>query len=87
VLLQHEALRQGVAEVDAPDAEALLLPDTAVSTLDALESLTRQRGKPVLTANQVTIWQALRLAGCEAADPRLGILAEAALPRVGRALD
>jgi maleate cis-trans isomerase len=80
VLLQPEALRREIAGVDGSDAEAVLLPDTAVSTLHLLESLTHQQGKPVLTANQVTIWQALRLAGSQVADPRLGVLARRPLP-------
>lgn len=48
---------------DHPDAEALLMPDTALHTVRMLEALEERLGKPVLTANQVTIWQGMRLAG------------------------
>lgn len=58
------------AAADHPDAQALLLPDTALHTVDVLDALDARVGKPVLTANQVSIWQGLRLAG--AGGPRSG---------------
>lgn len=48
---------------DHPDAQALLIPDTAMHTLTVLPELEAALGKPVLTANQVTVWEGLRLAG------------------------
>ena len=45
------------------DAEAILIPDTALHTTAFLSELDDAVGKPVLTANQVTMWEALRLAG------------------------
>jgi maleate cis-trans isomerase len=57
-----------------PDAEAVLLPDTALHTVAWLEALNEACGKPVLTANQVTVWQALRLAGHPAKQRGLGRL-------------
>ncbi|WP_256839654.1 maleate cis-trans isomerase family protein [Ornithinimicrobium faecis] len=44
-------------------AEAILVPDTAMHTLAWLESLEHAAGVPVLTANQVTVWQGLSLLG------------------------
>jgi maleate cis-trans isomerase len=59
--------RERVLEVaeagDHPDADAVLLPDTALHTMAWLDDLEQRLGKPVLTANQVSIWQGLRLAG------------------------
>ncbi|MFE5819239.1 aspartate/glutamate racemase family protein [Streptomyces sp. NPDC056479] len=49
-------------EADTEDAEAVLLPDTALHTAAHIPALERELGKPVLTANQVTVWEALRLA-------------------------
>ncbi|WP_068278164.1 maleate cis-trans isomerase family protein [Aldersonia kunmingensis] len=46
---------------DDDAAEAVLLPDTAFHTAAHLELLEQRLGKPVLTANQVTVWEALRL--------------------------
>jgi maleate cis-trans isomerase len=48
---------------DTPASEALVVPDTALPTLDILAELEESLSKPVLTANQVTLWQAFRLAG------------------------
>ncbi|UFU02263.1 maleate cis-trans isomerase [Ruania suaedae] len=59
---------------DHPDAEALLIPDTAMHTLRELPRLEERLGKRVLTANQVTIWEALRLVGRQAHAPALGSL-------------
>lgn len=59
---------------DHPDAEALLLPDTALHTAAYLPELEAELGKPVLTANQVTVWEGLRLADRKVAAGRLGTL-------------
>ncbi|MCX5043677.1 maleate cis-trans isomerase [Aldersonia sp. NBC_00410] len=48
---------------DDPAAQAVLLPDTAFHTAAHLELLEQRLGKPVLTANQVTVWKSLRLVG------------------------
>jgi maleate cis-trans isomerase len=59
---------------DHPEAEAVLLPDTALHTAAHLPALEAALGKPVLTANQVTVWEGLRLAERKAASDRLGTL-------------
>ncbi|MFJ6697894.1 decarboxylase [Streptomyces sp. NPDC091272] len=59
---------------DHPDAQAVLLPDTALHTAEHLVELERELGKPVLTANQVTVWEGLRLAQRTVRAPRLGAL-------------
>lgn len=48
---------------DHPDADAVLVPDTAMRTFALVDRIEEKLGKPVLTANQVTIWEGLRLAG------------------------
>jgi maleate cis-trans isomerase len=48
---------------DHPDADAVLLPDTALHTAAWLDELEEAVGKPVLTANQVSVWEGLRLVG------------------------
>jgi maleate cis-trans isomerase len=52
-----------VAAADRPDADAVLVPDTALHTIEAIGALEQAAGKPVLTANQVSAWEGLRLAG------------------------
>lgn len=59
---------------DHPDAEVVLLPDTALHTAAYLPELEEILGKPVLTANQVTVWEGLRLAERQAWAPKLGTL-------------
>ena len=48
---------------DAPDAQALLIPETNIATSDAIPVIEERLGKPVLTAVQATVWHAARLAG------------------------
>jgi maleate cis-trans isomerase len=59
---------------DHPEAGAVLLPDTALHTAAYLPALEAAVGKPVLTANQVTVWEGLRLLGASAVCPALGTL-------------
>ncbi|MGH3411749.1 MAG: maleate cis-trans isomerase family protein [Marmoricola sp.] len=59
---------------DHPDAEALLLPDTALHTVAWLAELEEAVGKPVLAANQVTAWEGLRLLGTLSPREQLGTL-------------
>ncbi|SDI62175.1 Maleate cis-trans isomerase [Rhodococcus triatomae] len=59
---------------DHPDAQAVLLPDTAFHTAEHLEALDTHLGKPVLTANQVSVWEALRLVDAPLVRPGLGAL-------------
>ncbi|MDQ3150867.1 MAG: Asp/Glu racemase, partial [Actinomycetota bacterium] len=52
-----------VRSVDRRDADALFISCTNLPTYDIIEPLERALGKPVLTANQVTMWAALRAVG------------------------
>ena len=58
----------------ATDAEALLLPDTALHTASHIATLEKHLAKPVLTANQVSVWEALRLTTRKVNAPSLGAL-------------
>ncbi|TDC71928.1 maleate cis-trans isomerase [Actinomadura sp. GC306] len=63
-----------VAANDHPEAEAVLVPDTALHTVSWLDELEARVGKPVLTANQVSVWEGLRLAsGPGGLPPRTGL--------------
>jgi maleate isomerase len=55
-----------VRAADNPDAEALFISCTNLPTYDLMEPLEQALGKPVLTANQVTMWAALRAMGRDA---------------------
>ncbi|WP_127145552.1 maleate cis-trans isomerase family protein [Pelagibacterium montanilacus] len=53
------SLPQG--ERDVP----ILIPDTAINTLDRIEAFEEMTGRVVLTANQVTLWHGLGLVGAD----------------------
>jgi maleate cis-trans isomerase len=72
-LLRDDALAL-VGAAHHPAAEAVLVPDTALHTIAALEALEEVSGKPVLTANQVSAWEGMRLAGAPTTAPGLGEL-------------
>ncbi|GGZ22946.1 maleate cis-trans isomerase family protein [Streptomyces poonensis] len=59
---------------DHLDADALLVPNTALHTVSHLKTLESTLGKPVLTANQVSVWESLRLADRRVNAPQLGTL-------------
>lgn len=77
--LQRERVVSFVSSGDHPDAEAVLVPDTALHTIEWIEKLESAIGKPVLTANQVTMWEALKLANTLREQPALGHLFRASV--------
>lgn len=72
--LEPEQVIAMVKAADHPDAEAVLVPDTAMHTLAIVDELEAAVGKPVLTANQVTVWKGLQLLGPVPSLPGLGSL-------------
>ncbi|PXW35555.1 UNVERIFIED_CONTAM: maleate cis-trans isomerase [Williamsia faeni] len=72
--LGHDEVLELAHSNDSDDAEAILIPDTALHTVAWIEELEQALGKPVLTANQVTAWYGLRLAGKQVTNDRLGTL-------------
>jgi maleate cis-trans isomerase len=72
--LGREEVRRFVSGNDHPEAEAILVPDTALHTARWLEELEEAVGKPVLTANQVTFWEGLRISGSLRPQRGLGAL-------------
>jgi len=49
--------------IDRPDAEAIVLACTNWKTMDAIERLERELGKPVISTTQASLWAALRIIG------------------------
>jgi maleate cis-trans isomerase len=62
-LIPQATLEAAVAKAARSDVDALLIPDTALPTLHLIEDLERIADRPVLTANAVTLWHAMMLAG------------------------
>lgn len=50
-------------KIDRPDAEAIVLACTNWKTMDAIERLERELGKPVISTTQASVWAALRAIG------------------------
>ncbi len=73
-LLPVQQLLKIAEEIDVPESQALLFPCTSFSGLSLVEPLEALLGKPVLTANQVTLWQGMRLAGVNEPGPGFGAL-------------
>jgi maleate isomerase len=61
-------------QANTPDAEAVFLSGTGLPTVAVLETLEQDLKKPVLSSNQASLWQALRLAGVRQAIPGFGSL-------------
>jgi maleate cis-trans isomerase len=59
----EKLITKSAARLVSPNIEAILVPDTAVPSLHFLERMEASLGVTVLTANAVTIWDALRVAG------------------------
>ncbi len=69
-----DEVRQLAENTDTPDAEAVFVPCTGLRLSAHLEAMENRLGKPVLTANQVTSWHALRLMGVDTRLPKKGRL-------------
>ena len=61
-------------------AEAYFLSCANIRAIEVIEDLEALLERPVLTSNQLVIWQALRLAGIDDALPGLGRLGRTTLP-------
>ena len=64
-------------DVDTPEAEAIFISCTGLRTAAIIEDLEAALGKPIVTANQATLWHVATLAGATATTPTRGrLLAE-----------
>ena len=63
-----------VAEVDRADAQAVFISCSNFRTLEIIEPLERQLGKPVVTSNSASMWKMLRLLDDRRAIPGSGRL-------------
>lgn len=59
----YESVRAMVDLVDHENAQAIFFSCTNLRTFDIIEGLEQKLGKPILSANQVTMWAALKVAG------------------------
>ena len=61
--MDPERVVSGVREAAVDGAEVVLVPDTALPTLSIVERLEEAAGRTVLTANAVSLWEAMALGG------------------------
>jgi maleate isomerase len=73
----YETTARLLRDADSPAAEAVFVSCTNLPTYDLIAPLERELGKPVLTANQVTLWAALRALDAVAVGPGQRLLAAA----------
>lgn len=69
-----------VRSADRPEAEAMYISCTNLPTYEIIGPLEQELGKPVLTANQVTMWGALRRMGITAVGPQQRLVQALGLP-------
>jgi len=50
-------------EIDSPESDGIFISCTDFKTVEILEILEEDLGKPVVSSNQATMWKLLRLAG------------------------
>jgi maleate isomerase len=77
-------VRRLVTAADSPDADVVFVSCTNLRTFDLIAELERELGKPVLTANQVSLWAALRAGHLPAADVDQRLFQVGATPLGGR---
>ncbi|PJK21711.1 Asp/Glu racemase [Mycobacterium goodii] len=71
----YDVTAELVRRIDRPDAEAIFISCTNLPTYDVIAALEEELDKPVLSANQVTMWSALSRAGHKAVGPGQRLLA------------
>ncbi len=49
--------------IDRPDADAIFISCTNLATIEIIEEIEQELGKPVITSNQATFWACLRVLG------------------------
>lgn len=65
----YDETMQLVRDADSDDADAVFVSCTNLATYDVIAPLEAELGKPVITANQVTMWGMLETIGRRAVGP------------------
>jgi len=64
-LVEAEFMREYARGLDRPEADAAFVCCGALRTLDMVDALENDVGKPVVVSNQAMMWDCLRLTGIE----------------------
>ncbi len=62
-----EVFAQLAEQVNTPESDAIVIPCTGIRTAEIIEDLEKKLRKPVVTANQATMWASLKMAQCTGA--------------------
>lgn len=57
--VNYRTVAERIVAADRPEAQAIFVSCTNLRTYDIIEPLERMLGKPILTANQLTMWACL----------------------------
>lgn len=71
----YETTAELVRRADTPAAEAVFIACTNLPTYDLIAQLEADLGKPVISANQATVWACLQATGHAAVGPGQALLA------------
>jgi arylmalonate decarboxylase len=69
-----EAVYRMARSVDRPEADAIFISCTSLATLRLIPAIEAELGKPVVTSNQATFWNVLRVLNLRGAIPNAGRL-------------
>ena len=72
--ISEQQLRQFVLQLDYQGADAIFVSCTAARSINVIEALEQETGRPVITSNQATFWHALQLGSVVAPRPGFGSL-------------
>ena len=72
--LGPEVAYRTAMEALRPDADAIVIGETSFRTIEVLEAIEKDSGKPVVAASIASMWHAIRLSGVRGPQPRLGRL-------------
>lgn len=67
--VDYATTRELLLSADRPDADGVVICCTNLATYDVIAELETKINKPVITANQATLWAALRLVGRQPVGP------------------
>lgn len=67
--VSYRTIAEHIIGADHPDAEAIFVSCTNLPTFDIIDPLERWLGKPVLTANQLTMWACMVRMGLPTVGP------------------
>lgn len=71
-----ETAYQQARNINCENADGIFISCTGYRTFEIVDQLERDLGKPVVTSNQATLWDALRTIGVSYSEVELGSLFE-----------